>query len=689
MADRARAQVSTTPRPGDGRAHPVVGLIRRIRDGVPRGYALPDDVWERRHRGIVTLLWVQAFGLFVFAVARGYPLGHSAAEALLVAGAGIVASRVRRGRKLRAGVATLGLVTSSALLVHFSGGVIETHFHFFVMLGVISLYQDWTPFLLSIVYVVIHHGTVGVLQPDAVYNHPAAWNNPWTWAAIHGIFVVMASVANLVTWRVNEAARQHAEMILDSAGEGIFGLDPAGRIRFINQAAARMLGHATGDVVGGLAHAVLDDCAQDGERHPVQRCPISMSDGRARPVEATFRRKDGTPLPVEYVSRRITERGEPSGIVVTFKDVSERKKADAELGLTLSLLGATLESTADGILVVNEMGKITSLNRKFAEMWRIPESILASRDDDEALAWVLDQLRDPEGFLAKVRELYAQPDAESFDVLEFDDGRVFERYSKPQRVDGASVGRVWSFRDVTERNRLDAMKDGFLSAVSHELRTPLSAVLGYALTLDQREQSLAPPQRREIVARLAASARKLERLLTDILDLDRLGRGIIEPRRHWTDLRDLVERVVGEFDRSFDRPIEIDADPIVASVEAAKVERIVENLIMNAARHTPEGTPVWVRVRGETGGVLIAVEDAGPGVPDDLKQAVFESFRQGPTVAAHSPGVGIGLSLVARFAELHGGRAWVEDRPGGGSSFCVLLAAEARASDVSPATTVA
>jgi diguanylate cyclase (GGDEF)-like protein/PAS domain S-box-containing protein len=134
-----------------------------------------------------------------------------------------------------------------------------------------------------------------------------------------------------------------------------------------------------------------------------------------------------------------------------------RNHAEEDLEKSLSLLRATLESTADGILVVENEGRIVSFNHKFIEMWRIPESILASRDDNQALAFVLDQLKDPEGFQRKVRELYAQPGAESFDVLEFKDGRVFERYSKSQQMGGKTVGRVWSFRDVTERVEAEEM----------------------------------------------------------------------------------------------------------------------------------------------------------------------------------------------------------------------------------------
>ena len=129
--------------------------------------------------------------------------------------------------------------------------------------------------------------------------------------------------------------------------------------------------------------------------------------------------------------------------------------ANAELKKTLSLLNATIESTRDGILVVDLTGKIISFNKKFADIWHIPSHILDSLDDSAVLGFVSDQLQDPDGFIKKVQELYAQPDAEISDVLQFKDGRIFERYSRPQRIEGECVGRVWSFHDITTRKRAE------------------------------------------------------------------------------------------------------------------------------------------------------------------------------------------------------------------------------------------
>ena len=230
-------------------------------------------------------------------------------------------------------------------------------------------------------------------------------------------------------------------------------------------------------------------------------------------------------------------------------------------------------------------------------------------------------------------------------------------------------------REAAQRLRaLDDMKNTFLEAVSHDLRTPLTSILGSALTLEQADVDLSQADAADLVRRIASNARKLERLLSDLLDLDRLQRGIISPQRRPTDIEDLIRRGIEETDNLSGHVIVVEVEPMTVSIDGAKVERIFENLLSNAIRHTPPEAKIWVRVHAEDGGVLIEVEDEGPGVPEDLHEAVFEPFRQAPgSISEHSPGVGVGLSLVAKFAELHGGRAWMEDRPGGGASFKVLL----------------
>ena len=206
----------------------ISGAVARAalaaRGALPHGQLLTLEVWARRHRGIVVLLWLHVAGLAAFGVARGKGLAHSVSEAAVVAVLALLAGWPEFGRRARSAAAVLGLITSSAILVHLSGGVIEMHFHFFVMIGVITLYQDWLPFGLALAYVVVHHGVLGALRPTDVFNHPAAWHAPWKWALIHGGFVLAASIAYLVNWRLSESQATEISRLL-SRLEGLARTD--------------------------------------------------------------------------------------------------------------------------------------------------------------------------------------------------------------------------------------------------------------------------------------------------------------------------------------------------------------------------------------------------------------------------------------------------------------------------------
>ncbi len=428
---------------------------------LPRGRMLPDEVWAQRHRGILILLGLHVPALFVYALVQGQSAWHSFIEASVVAAFAAVAMTLRSNRRLSTVVASLGLLTSSAVLVHLSDGLIEMHFHYFVVVGVVALYQDWRPFLIAIGYVVVQHGVAGVVDPTIVYDHSGAIQHPWAYAGLHGFFILGMSGTGLVSWRLNEALLQatadREEGLAEAqalAGLGSFELDLATGKQVWSDELFRLFGldpaEPTVTRQGILSRIHPEDqealvrmrATLEAGTPSATDCRILLPDGSVRWVHARGEVKDH-------------RGGLPTVVSGTVQDITERKRAEADILDTLSLLNATLDSTADGILVVDSDGRIRSFNRKFVDMWQLPESVLASGDDDEALNYVISQLKDPDPFVAKIRELYAQPEATSHDLIEFRDGRTIERHSQAQRVNGVPVGRVWSFRDITERIRLE------------------------------------------------------------------------------------------------------------------------------------------------------------------------------------------------------------------------------------------
>jgi len=322
-------------------------MIRGLWTFVPQGGSLPADVWNKRHRFLLGLTWLYAVVIALVGPVVGYTwelsltapfrdgtVLHTVAEGLIVAVFALLASWKGTRRAVRASLVGFGLISSSAILVHLSGGYIELHFHFFVMLVFLALYQDWVPYTLAIVYVAIHHGVVGVLWPQDVYNHAAAFNAPWTWAGIHAFFVLWACVGSMIAWRFNETAFARNKLILDVAGDGIYGLDAEGKITFVNLAAARMLGSDVKDIIGKPMDEVVVHTTTDGSPLPDGTSPIllTVQDGTAcRVTNEIFCRKDGTSFPVDYVSNPIFERDQLTGAVVAFRDVTHRKRTEQEL----------------------------------------------------------------------------------------------------------------------------------------------------------------------------------------------------------------------------------------------------------------------------------------------------------------------------------------------------------------------
>jgi len=435
----------------------VTSFLKRLWELVPSGGALPEEVWRSRFRFLVGLTWFHAAVIALVGPVLGYKWElslrafldddfalHTVAEGSIVALFALVASWRRLGRTIQATAVGFGLLSSSAILVHLSGGVIELHFHFFVMLAFLALCQDWIPYLLAVAFVAVHHGVVGVLFPRAVYNHQAAYDAPWTWAGIHAGFVLCSCVGSVVAWRYNERAFAQTALILEATGEGIFGVDTSGHVTFINPAAAEFLGVDARTAPGKPVSSILRCLDPDGKPTPDERTPMfgPLVDGRARRgIDQIFGRVDGSYLPVDYVATPMIERNTLLGVVVSFSDITERHRSEAELQRSHRQLEETLaqlKTTQRHVLQqerLRAMGEMASgiahdFNNSLSPIVGFAELLLRRPDMPAETAQQYVKLintaaRDAASVIRRLRELYRER-AETTPDAAVDLGRCLE-----------------------------------------------------------------------------------------------------------------------------------------------------------------------------------------------------------------------------------------------------------------------
>ena len=220
---------------------------------------------------------------------------------------------------------------------------------------------------------------------------------------------------------------------------------------------------------------------------------------------------------------------------------------------------------------------------------------------------------------------------------------------------------------------LDDERSALQEAIASEVRRPLTSILGITLALKHTDPKSTDG--REMIRQLSTNVRKLDRLVGEMLDIDRIAMGTFTPNLRRTDLEALLRRVVEESPDLANRDVKIETDHVAIQVDPALTEQIVETLLANAGRRTVPGSSVWVKVSSDQEGAVIAVDDTGPEVPPGLRQAMFAALQEdGPGASRKQRARGAtGLSLLSRLADIHGGRCWVEERPGGGASFRVYL----------------
>ncbi len=330
------AQAATGPDGRRGARRPGELLSR-----LPRGQTLAEDLWTARHRGIVALLWLHAGALPLVGLAYGDSLEHAWGHGEPLAVCAAAATRLG-GRLLRAVVASFGLLSASAMLVHLTGGLTEAHFHFFVMISVVTLYEDWRTFLLAFAYVVAHHGLIGTLMPTAVFDHGDATLAPLKWAAIHGGFVLAAGVANVVAWRANETAtesrtrteRDRADeaqlrlaALVEATDDAVFGMTPEGVVTSWNAGAERLLGHAAEDMLGTSILELVVPGRRDEERAMMRRV---LAGGRLDHYETRRLHAHGHAIDVSLTLSLVPGAERCDGLVGIARDITDAKRRERE-----------------------------------------------------------------------------------------------------------------------------------------------------------------------------------------------------------------------------------------------------------------------------------------------------------------------------------------------------------------------
>jgi diguanylate cyclase (GGDEF)-like protein/PAS domain S-box-containing protein len=312
----------------------------RIRSAIPRGVRIPPEEWDQRHRWIMRLLWLHVPVIVVYGFATGNGALHNFIEATPTALLGYLGTRAWIDRRTRAVLTGFGLMTASAVLVHLSGGVTEMHFHFFVMLGVISLYQDWQPFILSISFVALHHAVMGTIRPEDVFDNPVAWRKPLLWAGVHAFFVLCAAAVSIASWGIVEAGnrRSRAQLaaserrfrsLIEHSSDVVTVLDANSVITYDSQSVANVLGFGVDERVGvdALSFVHPDDIGRALE----VLAQAAVTGGTVSHVEVRVKHKDGSWRWVDAAVTNLLHEPAVAGFVANFRDVTDRKALEDQL----------------------------------------------------------------------------------------------------------------------------------------------------------------------------------------------------------------------------------------------------------------------------------------------------------------------------------------------------------------------
>jgi PAS domain S-box-containing protein len=515
--------------------------------------------------------------------------------------------------------------------------------------------------------------------------------------------------------RVSErtAELKHSEertrLILDSAGDGIIGVDTAGRATFVNKAAERMLGFGEGELVGKPIHELIHHSHPDGSPYPAEECPMraAFSEGTVHRVkEEMLWRRDGSGFYVEYSATPIFKDATVIGAVVVFEDITERRRAEEKIRNSEQRLAQIIDFLPDPTWVIDTAGVVVAWNRALEKLTGKQAKDMVGKGNYEYALAFYDERRPV--LIDLVRDWRPEYEKKYLSVRK--EGNILVSESHHPHLGGGGMylsgtagllcdasgspaGAIEALRDITDRKHLEEKlrqaqaaaeaasraKGDFLANMSHEIRTPMNAILGMAHLALKTELT---EKQRDYLDKINMAGNSLLGIINDILDFSKIEAGKLAMEALPFNLDEVLDNLASLvtlkahekeglevlFNTGPEVPRALVGDPL-------RLGQVLINLANNAVKFTERGEIVvsseLVRAGEKTAEIKFAVRDTGIGLTEEQQARLFKSFSQADTSTTRKfGGTGLGLAISKRLVELMGGRIWVESAPGKGSTFC-------------------
>ncbi len=472
------------------------------------------------------------------------------------------------------------------------------------------------------------------------------------------------------------AAETNFKELLEAAPDPVIIVD-RGHIVLANREAEKKFGYSREELLGHSIELLIPERYRGkhvGQRESYEHDPRTRPMGSG--LELFARRKDGSEFPVEISLSPSASDGRPV-VISIIRDVTERKRLIQEQDLLLRTVTHILDGMAEAVVVIDPNGLITRVNASACDLLAKQATAIVGRRARDVLCWEdaagrpLDD--DEYAYAATFRS--GEPVVSSGHFLRKADGRRIPVVINSALVTDAARNTrmaVQVIRDVTREREAEELKDRIISLVSHELRTPIGHIKGFASSLLEEDVTWDVATQRDFITEIDRESDRLAALVTDLLDMSKIesGKEFLEPR--WCSPADIIQRAAKATERyTSDHVLELDVPDGLPNLLAdpGQLERVVGNLLENAAKYTEPGTAICASARRVDDAVEFSVSDRGGGVAPENRERIFERFFRVRGSATPKPGTGLGLPICRGIVEAHGGRLWYEANPGGGSCF--------------------